>query len=100
MIAEGLLDGITEELKGFVERQEVQEYAKEKAEQIAKYLAQRVSATDQEAQQIDDTIKHLKAQVKGEVSRLQLALVVEVEDTIVRIVRTAISVASKVLGGA
>jgi hypothetical protein len=76
-------------LKGFVERQEVDAFAKEKTELFAKEWWGSVhAATEDERKEHEDNLKHLAAQVRGEARRLQIGIAEEAKDTVGRILET------------
>jgi hypothetical protein len=76
-------------LKGLVERQEVDDFAKEKTELFAKEWWGSVhAATEEERKGHEDYLKHMTAQVRGEARRLQIAIADEVKDTVGRILET------------
>lgn len=83
---------VKDSLKGFIEREEVDAFAKEKTELFAKeWWASLHSATEEERIEHQDNLKHLTAQVRGEARRLQIAISDEAKDTVGRILETVAS---------
>jgi len=88
-LAASAFESVKDALKGFVERQEVDEFAKEKTELLAKEgWAILTAASPEEKAEHEANLKHLTAQVRGEARRLQIALPEEVKDSIGRILET------------
>lgn len=77
---------IKDSLKGFVEKAEVDEFIKEKAQQYAKeWWGSTHAPTDAEKDEHKANLEHLKAQTKAEVARLQIQISVDAKNTIIRI---------------
>lgn len=88
-LAQTSFDIAKDALKGFVERQDVDDFAKEKTELFAKeWWGSTHAATEDERKEHEDNLKHLTAQVRGEARRLQIAIADEAKDTIGRILET------------
>jgi hypothetical protein len=88
-LAKASFDIAKDALKGFVERQEVDDFAKQKTELFAKeWWGSIHAATEEERKEHEDNLKHLTAQVRGEARRLQIAIADEAKDTIGRILET------------
>ena len=85
-------------LKGFVENQEVDDFAKERIEQYAQewWAAQKASTPEEKAEH-EANLKHLVAQARGEARRLQIAISTEAKDTIGRLLEMAGSLFIKVV---
>ncbi len=65
-------------LKGFVDSQEVDDFAKERIKQYAEeVLAARRAETPEKKAEHEANLKHLVAQARGEARRLQIALSTE-----------------------
>jgi hypothetical protein len=88
-IANQALDIFKSSLKDFVDRQDVDQFAKERLEQYAKeWWASRTAATDTERAEHSANLVHLVAQARGEARRLQIAISSEAKDMIGRILET------------
>lgn len=88
-IAKTSLDIVKDSLKGFIENQEVDEFAKRQTASLAKeYWGSIHAATEDERREHEDNLKHLTAQVRGEARRLQIAISDEAKDTLGRILET------------
>lgn len=76
-------------LKGFVENEEVDEFAKERIEMYAQewWSAQKASTPEEKAEH-EANLKHLVAQARGEARRLQIGISTEAKDTVGRILET------------
>jgi actin-like ATPase involved in cell morphogenesis len=80
---------VKESLKGFVERQDVDDFVKQKTALFAKeWWGSIHAATEDERKEHEANLKHLTAQVRGEARRLQIAIAEEAKDTIGRILET------------
>jgi hypothetical protein len=89
-IASKSFDVFKESLKGFVDNQEVDTFAKERIESYAKeWWAAMNAATDEDRQEHEANLKHLVAQARGEARRLQLAISTEAKDLIGRLLENA-----------
>ena len=96
-LASASLEIVKDSLKGFVERQDVQDFAKEKTELFAKeWWGSTHAGTEDERKEHEANLKHLQAQVRGEARRLQIAISDEAKDTIGRILETVAAVLIKV----
>lgn len=84
-------------LKGFIERTEVDEFAKKQSELLARewWYAQQ-AGSDEERQEHQDNMLHLRAQIKGEFFRLQIEVSEDAKNTIVRVLEMAANVLIKV----
>jgi len=88
-LAKASFEIVKDGLKGFVERQDVDEFAKEKTELFAKeWWGSTHAATEDERQEHEANLKHLTAQVRGEARRLQIAISEEAKDTVGRVLET------------
>lgn len=88
-LAQASFDIAKDALKGFIERQEVDDFAKAKTEQFAKeWWGSKHADTEEARQEHEDNLKHLTAQVRGEARRLQIAIAEEAKDTVGRILET------------
>lgn len=89
-LADAATAAIIDALKGFLEREEVKEFAAAQAKVLARefYRAQ-TAATEAEKAEHLANIEHLRAQVKGEAARLVLAVSNEARDTLRRVVEGA-----------
>jgi hypothetical protein len=88
-IANQALDIFKSSLKDFVDRQDVDQFAKERLEQYAKeWWASRTAPTDAERAEHSANLVHLVAQARGEARRLQIAISSEAKDMIGRILET------------
>lgn len=88
-LAQASFEIIKDGLKGFVERQDVDQFAKEKTELFAKeWWGSTHATTEEERKEHEANLKHLTAQVRGEARRLQIAISDEVKDTIGRVLET------------
>lgn len=76
-------------LTGFVENQEVDDFAKERIDQYAQEWWGSIHAdTDELKDEHKANLKHLVAQARGEARRLQIGISTEAKDTIGRILET------------
>lgn len=88
-LAQASFEIVKDGLKGFVERQDVDEFAKEKTELFAKeWWASAHADTEDERKEHEANLKHLSAQVRGEARRLQIAISEEAKDTVGRVLET------------
>jgi hypothetical protein len=95
-IADLALETIREEVKGFVEREELDTFAKEKAAQYAKELALAAAAGDgREKQEHLNNLKHLRAQVKGEFARLNLKITANAKVVVERLISGVFGILEK-----
>lgn len=93
---------VKDALKGFVERQEVDEFVRRKAQDYAREWWGSVhAATEDERSEHAANLGHLKAQVKAEFDRLQIAISVDAKNTVIKILETVggvlIKLAPKIL---
>lgn len=89
-------DIVKDALKGFVERQELDAFVKEKTGDYAKeYWSSLHAATEDERKEHLANLEHLKAQVRGEVARLQISISIEAKNTVGRIMETLAGVLIK-----
>lgn len=96
-LAQTSFEIVKDGLKGFVERQDVDQFAKEKTELFAKeWWGSTHAATEDDRAEHEANLKHLTAQVRGEARRLQIAISDEVKDTIGRILETVAAFLLKV----
>ena len=87
---------VKDALKGFVERQELDEFVKAKAADYAReYWGSLHDATEAERAEHLSNLEHLKAQVKGEVARLQIQISIEAKNTVGRILEAITDVLIK-----
>lgn len=88
-LAQASFEIVKDGLKGFVEREDVDEFAKEKTELFAKeWWGSTHAATEEERKEHEANLKHLTAQVRGEARRLQIAISEEAKDTVGRVLET------------
>jgi hypothetical protein len=88
-IAAAALEVFKGSLTGFIERQEVDEFAKERIQGYTReWWAARTAATEAERQEHEANLRHLVAQARGEARRLQIAISTEAKDTIGRVLET------------
>ena len=92
---------IKDRLEGFVEREEVKEFAKEKAKLIAEETVRAMLATDPDKkQEHEENAEILRSQIKAEFHRLTLNLAPEVKDTVVRILEGVLGIVIRLGKGA
>lgn len=88
-VAGKALEIVKDSLKGFIENQDVDVFAKQKTESFAReYWGSIHAATEEERLEHEANLKHLTAQVRGEARRLQIAISDEAKDTLGRILET------------
>lgn len=101
-VKDATISVVKDALKNFVERADVDKFAREKAEQYAKqWWISTNGKTEQERAEAVANLEHLKAQIKGEFDRLQIQISVDAKNTIIKILETVggilIKVAPKIL---
>lgn len=80
---------VKDALKNFVENARVDEFAKAKAEQYAReWWGSTHAATEAERAEHVANLDHIRAQVRGEVDRLQVAISVDAKNTVIRVLET------------
>ena len=85
-------------LKGFVENEEVDKFAKERIEMYAQeWWAAKNASTPEVKGEHEANLKHLVAQARGEARRLQISISTEAKDTIGRLLEMAGSLFIKVI---
>ena len=85
-----VLGSIKESLKEFADRQEVQDFAKEKAKDFAKQKYLAATAKDEsKRREHEANLKHLLSQVVGEACRLEVAVAYEAREWIGKVLRVA-----------
>lgn len=87
-LASSTFDVVKDSLKGFLESQEVETFAKEKTELFAREYWKSINAPEADRPEHEANLKHLTAQVRGEARRLQIAISEEAKDTLGRILET------------
>lgn len=88
-LAEKAFEIVKDSLKGFIENQDVDEFAKTKTHIFAReYYLSLHAANEEERREHEANLKHLTAQVRGEARRLQIAISDEAKDTLGRILET------------
>lgn len=88
-LAQASFEIVKDGLKGFVEREDVDEFAKEKTVLFAKeWWNSTHASTEEERKEHEANLKHLTAQVRGEARRLQIAISEEAKDTVGRVLET------------
>ncbi len=89
-IGEAAYKAVKAALQNYIEREEVLGYAKAVAELYAKEYAAVLSATtEDERNEHMANLGHLRAQVRGEVRRLQLAISEDAVNTATRVIEAA-----------
>jgi len=97
-IAQAAFSVFKDSLTGFVERQDVDEFARERVEQYTQeWWAAKTATTDEDRAEHEQNLKHLVAQARGEARRLQIAISQEAEDTVGRVLETVGGMILKVL---
>ena len=85
-LADAAYSSFKEALRGLVEREDVEEFAKEKASQLAKETWLAKTATDEALKQEHLTnIEFINSQIKGKFYQLQIEIAIEAKDTVVRV---------------
>ncbi len=97
-IADQAFDTFKGALKGFVDNQEVDAFAKERIKQYAQesWYAMKASSEAEKAEH-EANLKHLVAQARGEARRLQIAISTEAKETVGQILETVGGMFLKVL---
>jgi hypothetical protein len=94
---------VKDALRGFVDgNAQVDDFVKDRAEQYAKEWWGSVhAATEAERAEHATNLEHIKAQVKGEFARLQVAIAADARNTVVRVLEAVggalIRIAPKIL---
>ena len=102
-LKDAIFGSIKESLKDFADKQEVQDFAREKAKDFAKQKYLAATAKDEAKRRgHEDNLRHLTAQVKGEAMRLQVAVSYESKEwfgaLLETIGRILLKAAPKILG--
>jgi hypothetical protein len=97
-VASKAFEVFKDSLQGFVENQEVDDFAKGRIESYAKeWWAAKNASTDEERQEHETNLRHLVAQARGEARRLQIGISTEAKDVVGRILETVGGLLIKVL---
>lgn len=98
--AEKAFSVFKDSLKGFVENQEVDDFAKERIKQYAQETLSALRApTPEKKAEHEANLRHLVAQARGEARRLQIALTTEAKNSIGQVLETIGGMFIKVLPG-
>ncbi len=97
-VAEKAFDAFKDALKGFVDSQEVDEFAKGQIKLYAQEsLAALRASTPEKKAEHETNLKHLVAQARGEARRLQIAITTEAKNSIGQVLETIGGMFIKVL---
>ena len=97
-IIEIFRDSVDEALKGYLERQEVREFAEAQAKVYAReFLAAQKATTVEKKEEHLGNLKHLRAQTKGEIARLALGISKEAENVVVKVLNAVGTVLMEIM---
>lgn len=89
-VAAAAFEVFSDSLKGYVENQEVDDFAKERIKQYTQeWWGSRNAGTEAERKEHEANLKHLIAQARGEARRLQIGIATEAKDAIGRALEMA-----------
>ena len=85
-LADAAFESFKASLKGLVEREDVEAFAREKAKQLAKeaWLAQTATDETVKAEHLSN-VEFIKSSIKGKFYQLEIEIAIEAKDTIVRV---------------
>lgn len=88
---------VKDALKGFLEREEVDRFVRDKSADYAReWWHSTRAATEDERREHLENLEHLKAQIRSEVDRLAIAVSVDARNTLTRVLETVGGVLIKV----